>query len=480
MNSSNSSKKEKINNSPSIKNINNTKKTIAINNLKSIINNNISSEILTTIIKGIISLKKNDIFDYIIKILKIILYYYKDKEKYKKNINNELDNNVLNLLYQNISKIFNKDTLVKNILLNDFNKNKKIFKNIHCIVILYIYCGIVHINEALIDKDKKIHNINSYLDYNEIINILYNFINNEQCKNNENKNEICILCSKLNMKNYINKNKETIISNNNRKSSLNINEKKVFNKNRKNLKNKLKIKKNINNFFNSDISLKLVKSNITNKSTKNNKNILNNSNDKRLLNYLKTTIEDKYKNNLNSHRDFEVDNKDIKLKNIISIKNKNNNNKSVNKIYNYSYKNNILNINSNKNNIKENISLQNFFSGKNQKNINKNKSNININNNHQIFFYPKVEQFLNNVYIINDNKNINSKLFNEGNNNDEILEKDIRNNKDKKNINDINILNNMEIINKQINSMENIFNNFKTQTMEIRKQMMEIGKKINN
>ena len=38
----------------------------------------------------------------------------------------------------------------------------------------------------------------------------------------------------------------------------------------------------------------------------------------------------------------------------------------------------------------------------------------------------------------------------------------------------------MEIINKQINSMENIFNNFKTQTMEIRKQMMEIGKKINN
>ena len=283
-----------------------------------------------------------------------------------------------------------------------------------------------------------------------------------------------------NMKNYINKNKETIISNNNRKSSLNINEKKVFNKNRKNLKNKLKIKKNINNFFNSDISLKLVKSNITNKSTKNNKNILNNSNDKRLLNYLKTTIEDKYKNNLNSHRDFEVDNKDIKLKNIISIKNKNNNNKSVNKIYNYSYKNNILNINSNKNNIKENISLQNFFSGKNQKNINKNKSNININNNHQIFFYPKVEQFLNNVYIINDNKNINSKLFNEGNNNDEILEKDIRNNKDKKNINDINILNNMEIINKQINSMENIFNNFKTQTMEIRKQMMEIGKKINN
>ena len=57
MNSSNSSKKEKINNSPSIRNITNTKKTIMVNNLKSNINNNgmnISTEILTTILKGII------------------------------------------------------------------------------------------------------------------------------------------------------------------------------------------------------------------------------------------------------------------------------------------------------------------------------------------------------------------------------------------------------------------------------------------
>ena len=44
-------------------------------------------------------------------------------------------------------------------------------------------------------------------------------------------------------------------------------------------------------------------------------------------------------------------------------------------------------------------------------------------------------------------------------------------------INNDNILNNMEIIYKQINSMENIFNSFKIQTLKIKEQMMEIGKK---
>ena len=370
-----------------------------------------------------------------------------------------MDNNALNLLFQNIIQTFKKEMLIKNVLMNDFKYNKKLFKNIHCIILLYIYCGIEHINAILNDKNKKSPDINGYLNYNEIKSILCKFFNNEQCHNNENKIQICILCSKFN------KNKDSYL-NNNRKSSLNINEKKVFNNNRKNLKNKLKIKKSVNNLFGSDISLKLVKSNITNKNINNNKNIFNNSNDKRLLNYLKTTIEDKYINNLNSHRDFEVNNKDI----IISKnKNKCNNNKSANKIFNYSYKHNIININ-NKSNIKQNSNLQNFFSGKHKNKSKNNNSNININNNQQIFFYPKVEQYLNNVYIINDNKSINSKANNENS---------ITNNNEQKNINekDINILNNMEIINKQINSMENIFNNFKAQTMEIRKQMMEIGKK---
>ena len=504
MNSSNSSKKEKINNSPSLRNINNTKKTIMVNNLKSNINNNgmnISTEILTTTLKGIISLKKNDIFDYIIKMLKLIFFYYKDNNSnINKNINNfiyefNIDDNIINLIYQNIFQVFNKETLARKILMNDFNNSKKIFRNIHCVFILYIYCGIEHINE--IKAEVKNENINYYLDNNEILNILIKIINNEKCHRNKN-NDKCILCQKLNKsKEKININNDlkknnNININNNRKSSLNINEKKVYDKNSKNLKNKLKIKKNISNFINSDTSLKLLKSTYTIKCTKNktnisNQNIANNSNDKRILNYLKTTIDDKIKiNYLNSHRDFEVGKKDqiyTELKNYITQKNNKNknNNKSAKKIFNYSYKNNILNINTNKNNIKENISLQNYFGGKNRKIVNKKKknhSNININNNHHIFLYPKVEQYLNNVYIINDNKNINPKNFKDEKNFDAKASKEENENNINKVGNDNNdILINMEIIKKQINSMENIFDKFKIQTMQIKQQMMEIGRK---
>ena len=77
MNSSNSNKKEKKNNSPSLRNINNSKKSKIVDNLKLSMNDKKSSEILTTILKGIISLKNNNVFDYIIKLLKLILYYYK-------------------------------------------------------------------------------------------------------------------------------------------------------------------------------------------------------------------------------------------------------------------------------------------------------------------------------------------------------------------------------------------------------------------
>ena len=77
MNSSNSSKKEKINNSPNFQIKNYSNKKVIINNLKAKIDNNISKNILTITLKGIISLKKNDIFDYLIKLLKLILYNYK-------------------------------------------------------------------------------------------------------------------------------------------------------------------------------------------------------------------------------------------------------------------------------------------------------------------------------------------------------------------------------------------------------------------
>ena len=186
---------------------------------------------------------------------------------------------------------------------------------------------------------------------------------------------------------------------------------------------------------------------------------------------------------MNSHREFEVGNKEqfySDLNNFIQYKNNNkkNNNKSVNKIYNYSYKNNILNIKTSS--IKEKNNITNFLSEKYKKYSSKKrqkKSNININNNHHIYFYPKVEQYLNNIYIINDNDNKNMKMFKEENIN--LQNKEITLNKDNKNNNKNenekeNILNYMNIINEQINSMDVIFNNFKLQTMEIKNQMLEI------
>ena len=92
--------------------------------------------------------------------------------------------------------------------------------------------------------------------------------------------------------------------------------------------------------------------------------------------------------------------------------------------------------------------------------------------------YPKVEQYLNNVYIINDNKNINPKNFKDEKNFDAKASKEENENNINKVGNDNNdILINMEIIKKQINSMENIFDKFKIQTMQIKQQMMEIGRK---
>jgi hypothetical protein len=110
------------------------------------------------------------------------------------------------------------------------------------------------------------------------------------------------------------------------------------------------------------------------------------------------------------------------------------------------------------------------------------KSNININNNHQIFLYPKVEQYLNNVYIINDNKNINEKY--KENKNDIIYN---YNNNIKSNRNDNDeyrgendIVKYIDIINSQIKNMENIFDDFKTQTMKIKREVMKIGNKKKN
>ena len=531
INSSKSSKKEKINNVQVFQNLNNSKKTLIINNSKiSLKKIDKSSEILTDILRGIISLKKNDLFDYIIIMLKLILYYYKGNNIISRNsflYELNLDDSALNLLYQNIFKVLEKEAYIRQILINDFNNNKYIFKSIHSIFIFYIHSGIEHINEIINkDKAKKCNlNINNFLDYNEILNILFQFINKENCQTNNfninfNRNNFCTICSKMNKINKfisdsnifktIDKSVDAKINfnlNYNEKPAFNIHEKIIFDYNHKHIKNK--IKKNMSNCINSDISLKMLKSSYKNKSLKKNANnsnqninITNNSNDKRFLKYLKTTIDNKIQNNvLNSQRDNGIpgEQKDkiySDLNNYISNENINKNNKSANKIYNYSYKkNNIINL-SNKNNSKEYNSLQNFFTRKNNDKSFSNKtyklkSNININDNHQIFLYPKVEQYLNNVYIINDNnKNANDKIFKEKEEKrkENIIDtkrlkeglskdkKDINNEIKKENISN-DIFNYMEVINNQINSMQSIFDIFKVQTMKIKQEMLKIDSK---
>ena len=521
MNSSNSLKKEKKNNASSSQSLNKSKLLMK--------NNNISSDILADILKGIISLKNNNLFDYIIKMLKLILYYYKgnniiSRNSYSYELNS--DDNALNILYKNIFEMFSKEAKIRQMLMNDFNSNKNVFKNIHFVFIFYLFSGIEHIKDIINEDESKKFNIhiNNYIDYNQLLNILLLFMNKEKCHLNENKNNKCMICSKINKINEFNFNKniyktieksiDTNININlksNDKSTFNINEKIIFDYNQKHIKNKYKMKKNMSN-INSDISLKMIKSSYTNKSLKKNANksnqnihTTNKSNDKRFMNYLKTTFDDKIKNNiLHSHREYETGtNSGNKIysdwKNFISKdndnKSTNKNNKNDKKVYNYSYKkNNIINL-SYKNNIKDYNSLQNFFSrkSKEKKMASKKKklsSNININSNHQIFFYPKVEQFLNNVYIINNNKNTNDKIYKEKEekNKENIIDtKQPKGglSKDKKNItvvlkkedNTNDIFNYMDIINSQINSMENIFDNFKTQTMKIKQEMLELENK---
>ena len=229
-NSSNSSNKEKKNISPSIKNINSSKKILIANNSKLSLlkNNNISSDILDELLKGIISLKKNNIFDYIINMLKLTLFYYKNNNVNNKN-NLVIDDTSVNLVYQNIFQAYKKDTYARKILMNDFNNNKQIFKNIHFIFIFYIYCGIEHIYDIM---DKTINtqiNINNCINFNELLSILFQFMFKENCqlsKNDtnitniktKNKNDICIMCSTIdkiykslyNKINNIDKNKNNI------------------------------------------------------------------------------------------------------------------------------------------------------------------------------------------------------------------------------------------------------------------------------
>ena len=331
----------------------------------------------------------------------------------------ELYNNILNLKYKPIPKIYSKDlNEIINLMLNkdpdnrpsaaELLNNKIIKKNISKIINEYDK------DLKKFDKSDIIHNNNSKEKINE------NKINIHPHKNNKIKkknNFYHITYSEANKKIDLNK---TIKSN----SKLNINENddgNIYNIDNNNLKRYMKLKNNnYNNTFNQKI-----KSSILNKSTGNiEKKIIkmNNINYKTKFNKL---------NLLRNKKHFEKSDKNLTNYNdeISSIKEKNLNNIFHNEKLNKMFKNKpnikkklISNQNSNNNSIRENIYS---MTRKNNLKINGHNvrddckiSNKNSPNLKKSFFYKRLFKNTteaNDFNIINKSVNINNNIIKNSN-----------------------------------------------------------------
>ena len=331
----------------------------------------------------------------------------------------ELYNNILNLKYKPIPKIYSKDlSEIINLMLNkdpdnrpsaaELLNNKIIKKNISKIINEYDK------DLKKFDKSDIIHNNNSKEKINE------NKINIHPHKNNKIKkknNFYHITYSEANKKIDLNK---TIKSN----SKLNINENddgNIYNIDNNNLKRYMKLKNNnYNNTFNQKI-----KSSILNKSTGNiEKKIIkmNNINYKTKFNKL---------NLLRNQKHFEKSDKNLTNYNdeINSIKEKNLNNFFHNEKLNKMFKNKpnlkkkiISNQNSNNNSIRENIYS---MTRKNNLKINGQNvrddckiSNKNSPNLKKSFFYKRLFKNTteaNDFNIINKSVNINNNIIKNSN-----------------------------------------------------------------
>ena len=331
----------------------------------------------------------------------------------------ELYNNILNLKYKPIPKIYSKDlSEIINLMLNkdpdnrpsaaELLNNKIIKKNISKIINEYDK------DLKKFDKSDIIHNNNSKEKINE------NKINIHPHKNNKIKkknNFYHITYSEANKKIDLNK---TIKSN----SKLNINENddgNIYNIDNNNLKRYMKLKNNnYNNTFNQKI-----KSSILNKSTGNiEKKIIkmNNINYKTKFNKL---------NLLRNKKHFEKSDKNLTNYNdeISSIKEKNLNNIFHNEKLNKMFKNKpnikkklISNQNSNNNSIRENIYSMTRknnlkINGHNVRDdckiINKNSPNLK-----KSFFYKRLFKNTteaNDFNIINKSVNINNNIIKNSN-----------------------------------------------------------------
>ena len=276
------------------------------NNINQIIHNNSEatgshSKILSIIINGILSLKSNDLLNYCMKIIEIIIYIRDniDKNDYI-DINNEMNKDLLMIIYQTYFQVFNDDNIISILLKKDVNNGLKIFKNVHSIYIFFILSGIVYIYYNIKNENTSFYNF------------LKNLIKNEKCNDLE-----CHLC------NQIDKIEQNILNINNKNQINNVQKPSVI----KIVGRYIKKNKNINycnTNFNKVFNLKQKP-----------KNNINNSND---------NIKRKKNNNSQSHNKDKSFNKN-KGKNYSHILSERSNKKilDINKC-----KNNIFNNNNKK------------------------------------------------------------------------------------------------------------------------------------
>ena len=125
----------------------------AIKEIKSFIQNNINitNDIITSFLTGIIIIKNNNIDKYILILLKLLSF---------QNSNSKLnfDNSIINLLYRILIHLF-KDTLLKNILSNDYQSNKLTITNFHCLLLIYITYWYIFCKNNENEKEKELKDI---------------------------------------------------------------------------------------------------------------------------------------------------------------------------------------------------------------------------------------------------------------------------------------------------------------------------------
>ena len=139
------------------------------------------SVILSIFLNGILYLKTNDLLNYCVQLIEMIIYIRDKKDKYNYiDIDNENNKEFLKTIYQIYSNIFTEYSFIYSLIKNDMNNGMKIFKKLHLVYILFILSGFFYIHNKLKTK------------YSPFYNFLKQFFKTEKCQDLK-----CPICSKM-------------------------------------------------------------------------------------------------------------------------------------------------------------------------------------------------------------------------------------------------------------------------------------------